>query len=190
MPRFFKFLMAFLALSLLFTFWLWGERAQAATSSEGNILKLHSILELAQERNLDIQKSRQELLRAEGKDFEGQAGYLPRLDLTGSYMQQNNALNERKDKESSGGSITLSQTLYEGGKNKAKKNQAVSFREAAYQGIEVTTQDVFYQVLDTYYEVLLGKANVQTAEDGLAYAGNISGRPNGNGFSVSPQTSR
>ncbi len=170
MPRFFKFLIAFLALSIFCTFWLWGQRAQAAASPEGNILKLHSILELAQERNLDIQKSRQELLRAEGKDFEGQAGYLPRLDLTGSYMQQNNALNGGGDKEHAGGSLTLSQTLYEGGKNRAKKNQAVSFREGAHQGIEVTTQDVFYQVLDTYYEVLLGKANVQTAEDGLAYA--------------------
>ena len=168
MFRFIKFLIVFLSFSLFCTFWLWGQRANAEAPEQ--VLNLNSILELAREQNLDIQKSRQELLRAEGKDFEGQAGYLPHLDLTGSYMQQNNTLNERGDKESSGGSITLSQTLYEGGENKAKKNQAISFREGAHQGIEVTTQDVFYQVLNTYYEVLLGKANVQTAEDGLAYA--------------------
>lgn len=165
MPRFFKLLILFLSFSLFCTFWLWGHRASAE-----EILNLTSILDLARERNLDIQSSREELLRARGKDLEGQSGYLPRLDLSGSYMQQNNALNGTGDKEYSGGSLTITQTLYRGGKNRAKKDQAIYFREVANQGIELTTQEVFYLVLDTYYEVLLGKANVQTAQDGLAYA--------------------
>ncbi len=165
MPRIVKSLLFFLVFSLFCTFWLWGHRASAE-----EILNLTSILDLARERNLDIQSSREELLRARGKDLEGQSGYLPRLDLSGSYMQQNNALNGTGDKEYSGGSLTVTQTLYRGGKNRAKKNQAIYFREAANQGIELTTQEVFYLVLDTYYEVLLGKANVQTAQDGLAYA--------------------
>ncbi|HPQ36483.1 MAG TPA: TolC family protein [Synergistaceae bacterium] len=165
MPRMLKSILLFLIFSLMCTFWLWGHRASAA-----QVLSLGSILDLARERNLEIQSSREELLRARGKDLEGQAGYLPHLDITGSYTQQNNAMNGQGDKEYSGGGVTLSQTLYEGGKNKAKKNQALFFRDAANQGIELTTQDIFYRVLDTYYGVLLGKANVQTAEDALAYA--------------------
>ncbi len=165
MPRILKSLLFFLSFSIFCTFWLWGHRASAA-----QILNLRSIMDLAREQNLDIRSSREELLRAQGKDLEGEAGYLPHLDIAGSYRQQNNALNSQGDEEYSGGEITLSQTLYQGGKNKAKREQALHFRDVANQGIELTTQDVFYSVLDTYYEVLLGKANVQTAEDGLAYA--------------------
>jgi outer membrane protein TolC len=128
-------------------------------------------VEIALKQNPDILSIRQEQVKASGAVDVARGAFLPSVSIGSSYTLEEET-SSGSDDDSYSGSITVSETLYAGGKYQAYKKEAqlgVGIADSSVANVEET---VIYDLYSLFYDVLLGKENVKTAEDALSYAEN------------------
>lgn len=131
-------------------------------------LTLRDAIGIALERNLDILSARQEKIKAEGLLKIARGAFLPSLSAAGEYTWQEETSN-RPD-ETYGGDLSISQSIYMGGKLRAYRKQADQNLVIAESIITTTEEKVILEVYSRFFGLLLARENVSTAEDALAYA--------------------
>ncbi|GFE58448.1 TolC family protein [Geobacter sp. AOG1] len=104
----------------------------------------------------------------------GKSGYFPRIDLEGGYTAQLDPQTidlgggraiATQQADYAFASLGIYQTLYDFGRTEARADRAHTVREAAtlsYKGYE---QDVFLQVVTSYFGILQAQQLLQAAED-------------------------
>ncbi|MBN1334126.1 MAG: TolC family protein [Synergistales bacterium] len=138
------------------------------TTYAGESLTLRDAIGIALERNLDILSARQEKIKAEGLLKIARGAFLPALSAAGEYTWQEET-STRPD-ETYGGDLSISQSIYMGGKLRAYRKQADQNLVIAESTITTTEEKVILDVYSRFYGLLLARENVRTAEDALTYA--------------------
>ena len=157
----------------------WGQTSLVLTLEKARSLALeHSPLLHASEHALTIAK----------EDIESaNASRLPKLDLRESYMNTNNPtsvfgtlLNQGRftendfdaDRLVSPGSLdnyrfdlSLNQSVYRGNRTTLGIKRARLGADVSRARVEETKQHVLYRVTEAYYDILLAKAQVKTAQE-------------------------
>ena len=134
------------------------------------ILDLDEAILLALENNPEILSAQQEIFKAEGVISVAKGGFLPSLSAGGGYTIEEDSVSGTDDGRYMQADITLSQTVYQGGKLQAYRKQAdlsLSIAEAYLAEME---HEVLLEVYKQFHDILLAKDNVGTAKDALAYA--------------------
>jgi outer membrane protein TolC len=101
------------------------------------------------------------------------SGYLPRVDLQAGYVAQQAPQAVKFGPESlptqqadyAFANLSIYQTLYDFGRTKARKEQALMNHEAVQQYYRGEEQDIFLQVVKAYYGILAGEKYLATADD-------------------------
>lgn len=137
----------------------------------GETLTFDRALEIALKQNPDVLSIRQEQVKASGAVDVARGAFLPSVSIGGSYTLEEET-SSGGDDDSYSGNITVSETLYAGGKYQAYKKEAQLGVEIADSSVADTEERVIYDLYSLFYNVLFGKENVKTAEDALSYAEN------------------
>lgn len=143
----------------------------AASAWAEEALTFDKAVGIALKQNPDILSIRQEQIKASGAVDVARGAFLPSVSIGSSYTLEEET-SSGSDDDSYSGSITLSETLYAGGKYQAYKKEAQLGVGIADSSVADTEERVIYDLYSLFYDVLLGKENVKTAEDALSYAEN------------------
>lgn len=143
----------------------------AGSSFCEDILTLEKAVRLALDRNPQVLSARQEQVKAAGAVSVARGAFLPSLSMGGSYTREEET-SSTSEPDNYGADLTLSQSIYQGGKLRAYRNQADLAVGLADSVVADTEETVLYEVYTRFYDVLLGRENVNTAEDALSYAEN------------------
>ncbi len=139
--------------------------------SAGEVLTLQKAIEVALEQNPDILSARQEQVKAAGAMSVARGAFLPSLSLGGSYTKEEET-SSTSETDTYEANVTVSQSVYQGGKLRAYRNQAELAVGIADSTVADVAERVIYEVYKRFYNVLLLRENVDTAEDALSYAEN------------------
>ena len=101
------------------------------------------------------------------------SGYLPRVDLQAGYTAQQAPQAVKftaepiptQEADYAFANLSIYQTLYDFGRTRARREQAIMASEAAQQAYRGEEQDVFLQVVRAYYGILAGQKYLVTADD-------------------------
>lgn len=145
-----------------------------AAVAQGGTLSLKECLTMAGHRNHSLKVTAyDQTIAAEGERI-GRSGYFPRIDIQGGYTAQL----EPQTIDLGGGravatqqadyafaTLGIYQTLYDFGRTDARAGRARIQHEAtafSYKGYE---QDIFLQVVSTYFGILQGQQLLQAADE-------------------------
>jgi len=138
-------------------------------TTEAFSLTLSEALERALEKNLDVLSAKEELIKAEGLMKVADGAFFPSLSVGTDYTKREETP-VREDTELIGAELEMKQTIYAGGRLRAYKKQAAYNLAMARQTFFSTKEDIVFNVYSGFYLVLLGKENVLTQKEALAYA--------------------
>ncbi|RII25183.1 MAG: TolC family protein [Geobacter sp.] len=145
-----------------------------AAFAQAETLTLKTCLTAARQSNNTLKVAAyDQRIAAEGERI-ARSGYLPRVDLQGGYTAQFDPQSidlgggrtvATQDADYAFAGLGIYQTLYDFGRTDARSGHARAMREAAeftYSGYE---QDVFLQVVTSYFGILQAQKLMQSAED-------------------------
>ncbi|MEP6834514.1 MAG: TolC family protein [Gemmatimonas sp.] len=169
----------------------------ASTSTAGRRLTLAEALELAKRSSESVEIAKAGVTRARGQQLQARSAALPQLSASANYQKTlQNQFESISNKtpasttpdtgSSSGGSladnpltkifaspytttlsVTGTQNLYSGGRNKANVRAAVAGRESAEIGVVSAGAQVTLDVTQAYYDAVLSDNLVAIAESSL-----------------------
>jgi outer membrane protein TolC len=129
-----------------------------ASAVEVNVLTLQQALDIAAEKNRDIQKAREYVRWVQGKYVEERAAAFPQLTLTGSAVHSRDETGIFPDRqEIYSGEIGVTQTLFTWGKVGAAIRAAKEGLKTAEEQLRLYRQAAFRDVSITFYDVLLSR---------------------------------
>lgn len=162
-------------------------------------LTLEQVLELAEARSESVAAAQAGVRRAEGEQTRARSGRFPQLSLAASYDRSlasefegvfddglfggGDTPGETPDDGSAFEdlpfgrentwriSLSLSQTLYSGGRQAAQDALAAAGRTSAELAVETARAQVLFDVTQAYYDAALSERLVQIAEATMAQAG-------------------
>ncbi len=137
--------------------------------SAGELLTLEKAIEVALEKNPDILSVRQEQVKAAGAISVARGAFLPSLSLGGSYTREEET-SSTSEPDNYDANVTVSQSIYQGGKLRAYRTQAELAVKIADSTVADTEEKIIYEVYKRFYNILLLRENVRTSEDALSYA--------------------
>lgn len=158
-------------ISLLIIFTLSVTLFFAAGVSAGEVLTLQKAIEVALDQNPEILSARQEQVKAAGAMSVAKGAFLPSISLGGSYTVEEET-SPTSETDTYEADVTVSQSIYQGGKLRAYRTQAELAVGIAENRVADTEERIIYEVYKRFYNVLLLRENVDTAEDALSYAEN------------------
>jgi TolC family type I secretion outer membrane protein len=149
--------------------------ALAAQPAAETQLSLQDCLNLALKQNPAVLKAQQEIRRAHGVIAEARAEALPRVTATGQYKRIDENFIESfpgnpawpNQKQPWAAQVEVSQVVYAGGKVTAALRAARLTDQIAALDFQRVVADTVLQVRRTFYEILLGKAQVTVREQSL-----------------------
>jgi outer membrane protein TolC len=145
-----------------------------ALAEEMKVLTLEQALQIASEKNRDIEKAREYARWVQGKYVEERAAAFPQLTMTGSgLMQQDKTLTLTSGSspdtlKSASAEIGLTQTLFAWGKVGAAIRAAKEGLKTADEQLRLYRQAAFRDVSISFFDVLLAKQVHSIAVQDLA----------------------
>lgn len=134
------------------------------------ILDLDEAILLALENNPEILSAKQEIVKAEGVISVAQGGFLPSLSVGSGYTIEENSAGDTDDDRYMEADLSLSQTVYQGGKLRAYRKQADLSLSIAEAYLAEKEHEILLEVYRQFHDILLAKDNVDTAKNAQAYA--------------------
>ncbi|MBI4826094.1 MAG: TolC family protein [Nitrospirae bacterium] len=130
----------------------------AAMADEAKVLTLRQALDIASEKNLDIQKAREYSRWVHGKYVEERAAALPHFSVTGSALLSKDDTGLYPDRmKSYSGEIGVTQTLFTWGKLGAAIRAAKEGLKTADEQLRLYRQAALRDVSIAFYDVLYSK---------------------------------
>lgn len=126
-----------------------------AWAGEPRVLTLEQALEIASERNRDIQKAREYFKWVEGKYVEERSAALPQLTMTGFVARDRNTLEGPASGSSRGVELGLRQAVFTWGQVGAAIRAAEKGFLVAEEQLRLYRQAAFREVAMVYYDLLL-----------------------------------
>ncbi|RLE11984.1 hypothetical protein DRI96_05290, partial [Candidatus Aerophobetes bacterium] len=141
-------------------------------SGYSQAISLNDAIDIALKNNLQIILARERVRQAEQKVKEATAGYLPSINLNGTYTHlgkvpsMSTPFGEFPMGEQDTTSLTfsLTQPLYTGGRLTLNSKQAKLNYLRAEKELQQTQSEVIYQVKEGFYSVLLATKNLEIAQ--------------------------
>ncbi len=164
-----KTILAISALLLLF----------GAVSAPAETLTLSDCLKRAATANPSLNRAVYDQKVAQEAIPQARSGYLPRIDLQGGYTAQQAPQSvatpfggfKTQDADYGFFSATLNQTLYDFGRTESRVRRAELLRDAAGHAYAGQEKEVFLQVIETYYGILMDQKLVHAAEQEVEQMG-------------------
>jgi outer membrane protein TolC len=129
-----------------------------ATAQEMKVLTLPQALEIAAEKNHDIQKAREYFRWVRGKYVEERAAALPQLTATGSAVTTRDRTWVLPDRQKSfSGEVGVTQTLFTWGKVDAAIQAAKEGIKTAEEQLRFYRQAAYRDVSIAFYDILLSR---------------------------------
>ena len=163
----------------------------------GRLLTLNEALELAKRSSESVEIAKAGVMRARGQQYQARSAALPQLSASANYsktlqnqfesISSKTPTTPKPDTGTTGGgsftdnpltkifaspyttsvSVTGTQNLYSGGRNKANVRAAVAGRQSAEIGVVSATAQVTLDVTQAYYDAVLSDNLVTIAESSL-----------------------
>lgn len=168
------------------------ESASGMEAISGVPITLKQAIDIALLNNPRLKSAGFQVEAAGAGAVKARSGYFPKIEISETYQRTTNpmwAFGHKLNQESVtsvdfapeklnnpdpidnwGTIITLSQTVYSGGKIKAYKDQAALAREASIKDKERVTQEVIFDVTKAYYAITLAESNLHVVRDALKSA--------------------
>lgn len=134
---------------------------------------LPQALQYALENSPALRQEVQRIAREEGVLIEAKALFLPRVDLVGNYEQTDSGLLPSFGGTTFGSdndwrvAVEVSQTLYAGGRNLARREGQTLRVEAIKENYQAAVEEVILGVRAQFYLVLLAEAEVVVQEENV-----------------------
>jgi HAE1 family hydrophobic/amphiphilic exporter-1 len=146
--------------------------AQPALGAETRVLTLDQALQIAMEKNRDIEKARNYARYVQGKYLEERSAALPQLTLTGALLlsrdeSQKALFGTVSRQQQRTADISLSQPLYTWGKVNAAIRAAEAGLKTADEQLRLYRQGAAQDVYSTFYDLLLAKELLQLSRENL-----------------------
>ncbi|MDO8281029.1 MAG: TolC family protein [Thermodesulfovibrionia bacterium] len=130
----------------------------SAIADETKVLTLQQALDIASEKNLDIQKAREYSRWVQGKYVEERAAALPHFSVTGSALLSQDDTGFYPDRmRSYSGEVGVTQTLFTWGKLGAAIRAAKEGLKTADEQLRLYRQAALRDVSIAFYDVLFAK---------------------------------
>jgi len=142
-------------------------------------LTLEEAMRLALANNREILVAKEKIEEARQGIKEAKAGYLPRVDLSGTYTRLNEAPSisipgypsiEMGKADSYLSKLSFSQPLYTGGRLSYANKGASLYYQKPQEDLKNVQGRITFQVKKAFYAVLLAQENVEVTEAALAQA--------------------
>ncbi len=166
--------------------------ASGEEGSKGMPITLEQALDIAFSNNPRLKSAGYQVEAAAAGVVKAGSGNLPKIEINEIYQRTTNpmwafghklnqesissadfapgSLNNPDPIDNWGTTLTLSQTVYSGGKVTAYKEQATLAKEASLKDKERIMQEVIFEVTKAYYGITLGESNLDTVRDALKSA--------------------
>jgi outer membrane protein TolC len=152
----------------------------AAETTVARSLTLDDCLTLAVQQNPTILKAQQEIRRSQGLVMEARAAAIPQLTAAGQYQRVDPQAIEtypgvptipENQKQPWAATIEVSQLIYGGGRVNAAVRAAKLTGQIAALDFQRTVADVLLTVRQTFYRILLSRAQVTVREQSVKLLG-------------------
>lgn len=170
-----------------------GEMAlYTGTGQAARVLTLAEALELAAQHSPVVNASRQDVEAAEAQQTIARSAYFPKVDASETWTRTNNPtlvfgtllnqgrftqadfntvkLNSPSALENWRSAISVTQPVYNGGREGIGVRLAEIRKSLSAEGLETTQQGVFFAVTRAYYDLLFAKATVAVARETVQIA--------------------
>ncbi len=177
-----------LALTVIFFIVVCGKGLSVAAEA----LSLRQALQLAIQHNPTLQSSREEIKVTEAQKDMALAAFLPRIDATGTYTNTNQpskafgilldqgrfttadfaipTLNNPGLKENFTSALSLTQSIYNGGRNLLNMEISDIGQTVSEEGLESTRQEILFRVTRAYFNLALAKLSLTIAQEAVQIA--------------------
>jgi outer membrane protein len=160
----------------------------AVAEPEPRVLTLHDAIELALQNNPDIATARHRAAAARAGIEQAEASLWPRITVGAGYSASDNPVqafmmdlnqrhlsfgpstdfNDPSVTDNINGHVTASYTLYNGGRDNARREAARLIAEASEQNVDVVRNDLVFEVTRAFHTIQKARAFVLAAEQSVA----------------------
>ncbi|MCX7874925.1 MAG: TolC family protein [Melioribacteraceae bacterium] len=142
-------------------------------------LTLNDAIKIALEKNYDIRLAKEDVLLSENNYSVGNAGFLPKVDLSASKTRtvnntkQEYSTGQSVDKKNAGSNstnagIALSWTIFDGLKMFTTLSKLKEYKELGEINLRKQIENSVYDVIKNYYEIVRQKQNYKTALENIS----------------------
>ncbi len=133
----------------------------ATTLLASETLSLDDCIQIALQKNPGVVRDREAVDEAVLGVTVSRSSLLPRLQASSGYSKSGNGVTS----DSYSSSLTLSQTLFQGGSNLASVRASRAHIEIAQQNLRLTENQIVQSVKEAYYEVIQKEDRLRLTED-------------------------
>lgn len=136
-------------------------KAEELSISKGEVLTLEQCIDIAVNRNPNIDLAKNTTKIYESRVGQVKSGYLPQINLSSGYNRLNPIANVGIDRDNNNysGNIGVNQLIYDFGKTPTKvKIQGLNLESSKYD-VNDTVVQIAYSVKQAYYAALISKIN-------------------------------
>jgi outer membrane protein TolC len=143
-------------------------------------LSLQGAIERTLQNNYNIQLVKKDLQIADNNVSYGNAGFLPSLDLTGSYKvtgedsetktDEGNYPGENNKKTGISGSVSLDWTLFDGFAMFARYDRLEETRRYSEIALQLEIESRLQELFNTYFHVVMLEKNIELLENTLEFS--------------------
>ncbi len=138
------------------------------SSASGETFTLNQIYALALQQNEGIKISQEEIRYAEQEKNRARSAVFPQVTVSGTYDRTPEKLNDSgfitQPRASYGMDVTVEQSLYAGGKNRAGLRIAERGIEVARKDLNISSETLLLRVAQVFYGVLKAQKNLEAQQ--------------------------
>ncbi|GAB6136923.1 TolC family protein [Halanaerobaculum tunisiense] len=138
-----------------------------AAEQEKRVLDKEKVVEFGLQKSKKLQKLRQDIKIAQAKLEGAESAFYPNLDLNTNYTRFGEAPKTNGSKDKFSFKLNLQQPIFLGGQLRSGYQQARNQLQVAKLEFQEKKQEVKYQVVEQYYNVLKMKKMIQVSQQQL-----------------------
>ncbi|MBM3212808.1 TolC family protein, partial [Candidatus Poribacteria bacterium] len=129
-------------------------------------LTLEKCIDIALKRSVNIKTGKLDLILDNMNVNDARSNYLPRIDTSGSY-QFSDRIDFGWEKENYDASVSARYTIWDNGQREASLTQAKLRRDGRNSSIYRTKQNLIYNIINSYYNILEAEKLILVDENAL-----------------------
>lgn len=131
------------------------------SAAPANPVRLQDAYKAALEKTETLAMAESVLRESDARYREVRGAFLPSLAAAATYQQQNKEAEATGKKDNGGTRLTLSQSLFAGGRDKANLNAADANREAQKHNLLASKNGIYVSVAQAFYGLLAASRDVE-----------------------------
>ena len=153
----------------IFLIIVWGAFSLTAYAQDTPDLSLRDAIRIGLENNFDIRIADENVRIAENNDYIGNAGMLPRIDLSmgGTWFETQSPASFLSSRVNGSAGISLNWTLFDGYRAIATKDRLEHLEEQSEGNAAIIVETTIQAVILAYYNSLIAEEQVSVLQESL-----------------------